>query len=123
MIGYFNNLLPLRLRVVQRSSFRDLLWSVAPIVKGAFEHQDVPFQQIAEQPGLNRLRLARCFFSVQNTMSLALDLPGIESSYSDVPSETANFDLALFLKKKVGRTEAGLTRRPNYGARPHSIVS
>ncbi len=75
-------------------------------VKGAFDHQDVPFQQIAELPGLSRTRLARCFVSVQNTTPLDLVLPGIESSYEDVPTDTANFDLAVVLEEQ-GHTFRG----------------
>ncbi len=102
VIGYFNNLLPIRLTIAEGSCFRDLLRSAAKTVKGAFEHQDVPFQRIAEQPGLNRIRLGRCVISVQNTTSLALDLPGITSSYYDVPTDTANFDLAVFFEEHAG---------------------
>jgi thioesterase domain-containing protein len=102
VIGYFNNLLPIRVAVADGSCFRDLLRSAAQTVKGAFEHQSVPFQKIAEQPGLNRVRLGRCMVSVQNTTSLMLDLPGITSSYYDVPTETANFDLAVFMEEHEG---------------------
>jgi thioesterase domain-containing protein len=102
VIGYFNNLVPIRLTIAERSSFRDLLQAAVQVVKGAFEHQDVPFQQIAELPNLNRIHLGRCMISVQNTTSLALELPGITSSYYDVPTDTANFDLAVFLEQQEG---------------------
>jgi thioesterase domain-containing protein len=102
VIGYFNNLVPIRLTIADRSCFRDLLRSSAAVVKGAFERQDVPFQKIAEQPGLNRIRLGRCTISVQNTAPLALELPGITSSYYDVPTDTANFDLAVFFEEHGG---------------------
>jgi thioesterase domain-containing protein/acyl carrier protein len=102
VIGYFNNLVPILMNVAERDCFRDLLRSAAQVVRGAFEHQDVPFQQIADQPNLNRIRLGRCLISVQNTTSLALDLPGITSSYYDVPTDTANFDLAVFLEEHEG---------------------
>jgi len=102
VIGYFNNLIPIRLTIADGFCFRDLLNSAAKVVKGAFEHQDVPFQRIAEQPGLNRMRLGRCIISVQNTTSMALDLPGITSSYYDVPTDTANFDLGVFFEESQG---------------------
>jgi thioesterase domain-containing protein len=102
VIGYFNNLVPIRLTIADNSCFRDLLHAAAQVVKGAFEHQDVPFQHIAELPNLNRIRLGRCMISVQNTTPLALELPGITSSYIDVPTDTANFDLAVFLEEHGG---------------------
>ena len=102
VIGYFNNLLPIRLSVDAGIGFRDLLRASALAVKGAFQHQDVPFQQIAELPELNETRLSRCFVSVLNTTSLDLDLPGIMSSYQDVSTGTANFDLAVFMEEYAG---------------------
>ncbi len=102
VIGYFNNLLPIRLSVGPRASFRELLRAAALVVRGAFEHQDVPFQQIAELPELHQTRLSRCFVSIQNTTSLDLDLPGIASSYQDVSTGTANFDLAVFMEEQAG---------------------
>jgi thioesterase domain-containing protein len=102
VIGYFNNLVPIRLTIGDGYCFRDLLQSAAKVVQGAFEHQDVPFQRIAEQPNLNRIRLGRCIISVQNTTSLALKLPGIASNYYDVPTNTANFDLGVFFEEFEG---------------------
>jgi thioesterase domain-containing protein len=102
VVGYFNNLVPIRVTIADGFCFRDLLRSTAQVVKGAFEHQDVPFQRIAEQPGLNHIRLGRCVISVQNTTSLELDLPGITSSYYDVPTDTANFDLAVSMEEHQG---------------------
>jgi acetyltransferase-like isoleucine patch superfamily enzyme len=102
VVGYFNNLLPIRVRLAGCASFRDVVRAAGRAVKGAFDHQDIPFQEIAALPGMDRLSLARCFVSVQNVTSLALKLPGVVSSYYDVPNDTANFDLAVCLEEYAG---------------------
>jgi thioesterase domain-containing protein len=100
VIGYFNNIVPLRLDASGTPSFRELIGRVARESKSAFERQDVPLQRIADLPGLSRTPLSRCLFSLQNTRSLALRLPGVTSVYRDVPTGAANFDFSLFLEEK-----------------------
>jgi thioesterase domain-containing protein/acyl carrier protein len=99
VLGYFNNLVPLRLVLPARPSFDEILQVAQQVYKATFLHQDVPFARIAEMPGLERTNLARCLFSLQTTASLDLELPGIVSSYHDVPTHTANFDLAVFFER------------------------
>jgi thioesterase domain-containing protein len=119
VIGYFNNLLPIKLTVAPASSFRDLLGAAAAVVKGAFENQEAAFQLIAAQPGLARINLARCLVSVQNTTSLALELPEIASSYDDVPSGTANFDLAVFLEQVSGKYRGWIDAKTDLWSADH----
>jgi non-ribosomal peptide synthetase component F len=102
VIGYFNNLLPLRLTFNASASFRDLVRVADEAVKGAFEHQDVPFQRLTGLPGLDRICLSRCFFSLQNVTPLGPDLAGVSSDYEDLSTDTANFDLAVFLEERDG---------------------
>jgi amino acid adenylation domain-containing protein len=47
LIGYFINLLPLRLQVDPDAPFRDLVRQVRESAIGAYRHQDVPFDDIA----------------------------------------------------------------------------
>jgi thioesterase domain-containing protein/acyl carrier protein len=100
IIGYFNNLLPLRIELSGGPSFAELVERVQQVTKMAYDHQDVPFQLIAKLPHPSLIPLTRCFFSVQNTHSLALDLPGIRSSYEDVANGASNFELAIFLEQQ-----------------------
>ncbi len=46
LIGYFVNLLPLRLTIDPDASFRDLVREVRQSAIGAYRHQDVPFDDI-----------------------------------------------------------------------------
>lgn len=98
VIGYFNNLLPLRLEVSGELTFSALLRRANQAVKEAIENQEPPFQQIASLSSLSRLRLTRCLFSLQSTPSPRLRLPDVVSQYEDVPTHATDFDLALFIE-------------------------
>ncbi len=102
-VGYFNNIVPLRLDVSGDPAFVELVGRVSAVARGAFEHQTVPFQTIAALRGLQRVRASRCLFSLQNIPRLQLRLPEITTSYQDIPNGTANFDLSLFLEEKDGK--------------------
>ncbi|MFE7590857.1 amino acid adenylation domain-containing protein [Kitasatospora sp. NPDC057512] len=47
LIGYFVNLLPLRLRLEEGASFRELVRHVREVSIGGYRHQQVPFDDIA----------------------------------------------------------------------------
>ena len=105
VIGYLNNIVPLRLDLRDDFPFSELVARVAMESRAASGHQDVPFHEIAALPELAAARITRCLFTVQNIPGLHLELPGITSRYHDVPNGTANFDLSLFIEEKDGRLE------------------
>ena len=100
IVGYFNNVLPLRLDLRDPLSFRQPLERANQAARETFEHQDVPFQRVAELPDIALLPLNRCIFSLQNTRSLSLHLPSVTSTYRDIPTGAADFDMAMFLEQK-----------------------
>jgi len=102
-IGYFNNILPMRLDLRGDPDFLSLARRIAAQARAAYAHQDVPFHRIAALPELGGLRTTRCLFAVQNIPGINLALPGVESSYRDIPNGTANFDLSLFLEERNER--------------------
>lgn len=105
VIGYFNNIVPLRLDLSGNPTFRELMARVSAEAREAAAHQDIPFHAIASLPQLASARLSRCLFAVQKMPGLNLDLPGLTVRYRDVPNGTANFDLALFLEEIDGRVD------------------
>jgi thioesterase domain-containing protein/acyl carrier protein len=105
VIGYFNNIVPLRLDLSGDPTFHELAARVTAEARAAFEHRDVPFHAIASLPELASTRITRCLFAVQKMPGLNLDLPGLRVRYRDVPNGTANFDLALFLEEIEGRVD------------------
>jgi len=54
LIGFFVNILPLRLRIDEQSSVGALLKAVRAQVLTAFEHQAVPFEHILQAAGVTR---------------------------------------------------------------------
>jgi thioesterase domain-containing protein/acyl carrier protein len=107
LVGYFNNVLPLRTNLSGNPKFIDLLDRIRQVANEAFERPDVPLQQIAELPNLARTPLSRGMFALQNAPSDALVLPGITVTDWEVHSGTANFDVSLSMEEK-GNTITGV---------------
>lgn len=107
LIGYFNNLVIMRTDLSGNPSFRDLVGRVSRVALGTYEHQDLPFQKLAELPTLVRMPLSRAMFVLQNTPSQPLELAGIPMIRLDLNCETTNFDLSLSMYEK-GKQLAGL---------------
>ncbi len=106
LIGYFNNIVVLRTDLSGDPSFRELLVRVRQVVSEAFEHQDLPFQKLTEFPNLARTPLTRGMFALQSTPSQPENMSGIIVSPQDVPKDTADFDLSLFVEPQ-GETLVG----------------
>ena len=54
LVGYFVNLLPLRIRLGARTTFRELVQHVQDVAFEAYSYLDLPFDQIVDQLGLDR---------------------------------------------------------------------
>ena len=102
-IGYFNNILPMRLDLSGDPEFHALVGRVAVHTSEMFAAQDVPFHRIAQLPELAGRRITQCMVALQNIPGLDLEIPGIISSYRDVHNGTANFDVALFSEERDGK--------------------
>lgn len=105
LIGYFNNILPLRTDLSGNPNFRELLGRVRQVALGAYKHMDLPFQTIADLPDVVRTPLARAMFALQHSPNETIALPELTISYpnfQNVHNGTANFDLSLFLEEKDG---------------------
>ncbi len=67
LIGYFNNIVPLRSRISGNFTVRTWLGRVGQIVLDSQAHQDVPFQKIAAIPAAERRELeAHPFFDAKH---------------------------------------------------------
>ncbi|MCY1078721.1 non-ribosomal peptide synthetase [Archangium lansingense] len=101
LIGFFINTLVLRSHLSDGSSFRELLSQVRTTTLAAYEHQDVPFEKLVEvlQPtrDLSRSALFQVMFTLQNTPSGELQLPGLTLSPVEQEGTTAKFELSLTL--------------------------
>lgn len=106
LIGYFNNVLPVRLRVTEKSTVRDVLFNLRRVILGALDHQHMPLQQIASLPDLVRTSLARMLFSYQDASGGKLLIPGLESSPVIMRKGVADFELAIYVERENERISA-----------------
>lgn len=100
LIGYFNNIVVLRTNLSGNPSFRELVGQVSRAALGAYEHQNLPFQKLAELPSLARTPLNRAMFMLQNTPSQPLELADITMTPVDLDWRTTDFDFSLSMHEK-----------------------
>lgn len=103
MVGFFNNLVVIRGDLSGDPSFEELLNRMRPVIGGAFDHQDVPFQSVAALSHLATTPLTRALFVLQDAEHRALSLPGVDVTTLTVEAATSDFDLGIFMRPQVGR--------------------
>ncbi|MCB5906084.1 amino acid adenylation domain-containing protein [Streptomyces sp. SF28] len=107
LIGFFVNSLPLRVDLSGTPTAAAALKRVRGVVRGALDHQDLPFERIVElvnpprSPAHTPLFQTMCaWVSDQQGM---LTLPDIDVQPLDIPDAAAKFDLALSVTETDGR--------------------
>jgi amino acid adenylation domain-containing protein len=109
LIGFFLNMVVLRVDVSGDPSFIDLLDRVRKICLEAYTHQDVPFDKLVEIIGperdLGRTPFFRVTFAFQNTPQWPLELRGVSVSRLEVDAEITRFDLHLFMEQSGDRLQ------------------
>ncbi len=102
LIGFFVNVLPLRIGLAGRPSYRELLGRVRSVALAAYDHQDVPFEKLVEalQPkrDLSRAAIRQVGFALQDAAMRPVDLgEGIVARPLEIDNGVARLDLTLFL--------------------------
>ncbi|NJK63160.1 MAG: hypothetical protein HC921_11190 [Synechococcaceae cyanobacterium SM2_3_1] len=96
LIGFFNNVLPLRINIAGNLQFPDLLHQVRDVVASVSKYQDLPLQQLAELPGLSRVSLTRAAFALQTALEYPLvNQVDLAVTRLSVHNGKSNFDLYL----------------------------
>jgi amino acid adenylation domain-containing protein len=99
LIGFFVNTLVLKTRFEANFSFKSLLAQVRETTLQAYEHQDVPFEQVVEalqpQRSLSHSPLFQVMFVLQNAPIGEVELPGVTWCQLDESRTVAKFDLTL----------------------------
>lgn len=107
-VGLFVNSLTLRADLSGSPTFRELLSRVKSTTLAAFEHQDVPFEQVVDRLGLrrdvSRTPLFQTMFVLQNAPLGSWAWQDLQLEPLEFETGTAKFDLTLSLSP----TEAGL---------------
>ncbi len=115
LIGFFVNMLPLRLDLSGNPTFRELLARVRECALDAYEHQDVPFDRIVEAVRPDReangqTPFANLLLVLQNTPDRTTELPGLRMEIEALDTGTAKFDLYL----QATQTPDGLSGLADY---------
>jgi len=104
LIGFFVNMMPLRLRFEQGGTFDGLLDQVREMALGAFAHQDVPFEHIVRdvcpQRGEDRLPLVQNVFVLQNAPQEKREPGGVCMNILPSPNGAAKFDLVFSVSQE-----------------------
>ena len=112
LIGFFVNTLPIRTGIGGGAGFRRLLAEVRTATLDAYVHQDLPFEKLIDELGLERhlshTPLFQTMFALQTLPSEALILPGLTVSSMAVGGRTAKFDLTLDLEERNGEVRGRL---------------
>jgi len=125
LIGFFANLMALRIDLAGGPSLRQLVERVRRVAVGAYDHQDLPFEKLVEeinpQRDLGRNPLFQVAFLLESDAAPALRLPGIRATVLPAPTLSPKFDLLLALQQE----EDGLRGWIEYGAelfRPDAVI-
>lgn len=106
LIGFFINTLALRTQLNDNPTFTALLERVRETTLAAYEHQDLPFEQLVDALQLQRTLsyspLFQVMFVLQNVEMTPLTLPGLTVSRQPIESTVAKFDLTLNLAERDG---------------------
>ncbi|MBW4506976.1 MAG: amino acid adenylation domain-containing protein [Scytonematopsis contorta HA4267-MV1] len=109
IIGFFVNQLVLRTKLSNDPTFKELLKLVREVTLAAYDHQDMPFDQLVAalnpERDLSRTPLFQYKFVLQNAPIPPLELEGLTLKIAeDIDNGTTKFDLLLTLRE----TEQGL---------------
>jgi amino acid adenylation domain-containing protein len=106
VIGFFANMLALRVDLTGDPTFRELLHQVRERCLEAYAHQELPFERLVEDLNpsrdLGRSPVFQVVFALQNYEQGVPDLPEIEVTSLPLDRERSKFDLALFAAERNG---------------------
>ncbi|QHE95541.1 amino acid adenylation domain-containing protein [Pseudomonas cannabina pv. alisalensis] len=112
LIGFFANTLALRVDVSDDPTVEALLSRVKACTLAAYEHQDLPFEQVVEllKPvrSLSHSPLFQAMLSWQNMPTAELAIDGLELTLLDSVVRTTKYDVSLDLAEVEGRIVGSL---------------
>ncbi|MBG1264989.1 non-ribosomal peptide synthetase [Nostoc sp. WHI] len=116
LIGFFVNTLALRTNLQGNPTFLELLERVKQVTLDAYDHQDLPFEKLVDELGLERSLshhpLFQVAFSLQNETQQQLETNGLTVTRFTWENTTTLFDLSLIFRE----TPQGLTGEWEYAS-------
>ncbi|MEM6401890.1 MAG: amino acid adenylation domain-containing protein, partial [Cyanobacteria bacterium P01_D01_bin.116] len=104
LIGIFINTLVIRTDLSGNTTFLELLSRLRKNCLQAYEHQDVPFQQVITELNIERdpslPPLVQAAFIFQNTPNFSLEMPNLTINKVKIKSQAAKTDLTLSMEEK-----------------------
>jgi amino acid adenylation domain-containing protein len=102
LIGFFVNLLPVRIDLSGNPTFSELLTRVRTTMLDVYAHQEFPFGKLVEElrpeRDLRRNPVVQVLFVMQNNL-VPLELPGLNVEPFKFRDASSRFDLALFMSE------------------------
>ncbi|MBD2493308.1 non-ribosomal peptide synthetase [Nostoc sp. FACHB-280] len=103
LIGFFVNTLALRTNLEGNPSFLELLQRVKQVTLDAYDHQDLPFEKLVDELGLERSLahhpLFQVAFGLQSGTPKQLEIPGLTLTRFEWENTTTLFDLSLIFRE------------------------
>ncbi|HEX2189759.1 MAG TPA: amino acid adenylation domain-containing protein, partial [Longimicrobiaceae bacterium] len=111
LIGFFVNTLAIRTDLSGDPTFRGLLRRVREATLGAYQHQDLPFERLVEELGVERslthTPVFQAMFTLQSAPGRPPKLPGLEQTLLESAGGEAKFDLELALVEHADGLHGG----------------
>ncbi|RQP73898.1 non-ribosomal peptide synthetase, partial [Burkholderia ubonensis] len=102
LIGFFANMLALRVDLSGNPSFGELLARVKRVALDGYSRQEIPFEQVVDalklERNLSRTPVFQVVFAYEKVSSHAMNFPGLVATPVSVETHTAKFDLTLHVQ-------------------------
>jgi len=108
LVGYFNNILPLRFDLGGDPSLLALVRRTRAVALDGYRNQDVPFQAVVRATGLRNIPLSRALFSVDMVWPPELTLGSCASRAEDLETGACDFDLSISMWEAQGRLSGNI---------------
>ncbi|MGB0909142.1 MAG: condensation domain-containing protein [Nitrospirales bacterium] len=100
LIGFFNNIVPIRIMLNTDISISELLKNVRIKILDVLEYQDVPLHHIVNEAHVDRVPLTRAMFDFQSYTTQSFRLPAMTINPLDTHNGAINFELALTISER-----------------------
>ncbi|WP_342706338.1 amino acid adenylation domain-containing protein [Burkholderia arboris] len=102
LIGFFANMLALRVDLSGNPAFGELLARVKRVALDGYSRQEIPFEQVVDslklERNLSRTPVFQAVFAYEKAHSQTLNFPGLVATPVAVETHTAKFDLTLHIQ-------------------------
>lgn len=117
LIGFFVDIVPLRLRGTGQRTFAELVVTCRDELFDALAHPDAPLERVVDALALprdpSRGALVQVLFNVFNFAQSTVELPGVEASMVPAGLPGSPFDLTTYLVERDGRMRFEVVYNPD----------